>query len=207
MHCLIKANFKDNYKGKFLIERGSFVTSCQILANELGYSKPTILRALRDLESTFELKRKTNNKGTVISITNYDSYQRGEPQALPQALPQMYRQVSTNNKVTKKQVNNNSAAAEIVGYLNSVSGKNFKATSAKTITLIQSRLNEKYTLEDFKHVIDIKCKQWIDDIAMCKYVRPETLFGNKFENYLNENDADSHRLQQEKKLIELLGGE
>ena len=62
----------------------------------------------------------------------------------------------------------------------------FKSTSKKTKTLIHARVNEGFTLENFKSVIDIKTSQWKNDKAMCKYLRPETLFGTKFEGYLNE---------------------
>jgi hypothetical protein len=100
-HCIFKANFKDNYLGKTLIKRGSFATSCQILADELGYTKKTILRALIDLESTKELSRETSTKGTIISITNYDSFQINVPQSTPPSTPPGKRQVSTNNKSNK----------------------------------------------------------------------------------------------------------
>ena len=42
-------------------------------------------------------------------------------------------------------------------------------------------------MDDFKRVIDNKVNDWIDNPDMCKYLRPETLFSNKFEGYLNEN--------------------
>lgn len=104
IHCLIKANFKDNYLGKTLIKRGSFVTSGQRLSDELGYTKRTILRALEDLEGSGELSRKSNNKGTMISITKYDSFQGGVTQGSHQSTPPSIRKVPTNNNVNN--VNN-----------------------------------------------------------------------------------------------------
>ena len=47
-------------------------------------------------------------------------------------------------------------------------------------------MNQKHTLEEFKIVIDKKTKQWLNDEKMCKFLRPETLFGTKFESYLNQ---------------------
>ena len=61
----------------------------------------------------------------------------------------------------------------------------YSSTSTKTQTLIKARLREKYELEDFKIVIDKKCKEWLGT-DMEKYLRPETLFGNKFESYLKQ---------------------
>jgi len=77
----------------------------------------------------------------------------------------------------------------VIDYLNEKTertGKDrYSSTSIKTKTLIKSRLREKYELEDFKIVIDKKCKEWLGT-DMEKYLRPETLFGNKFESYLKQ---------------------
>ncbi|GED64324.1 phage replisome organizer N-terminal domain-containing protein [Lysinibacillus fusiformis] len=75
---------------------------------------------------------------------------------------------------------------EIIDYLNKKANKKFKHTSQKTQTLIKARFKEKFTLDDFKQVIDIKTAQWLADPKMSVYLRPETLFGTKFEGYLNE---------------------
>lgn len=77
---------------------------------------------------------------------------------------------------------------EIIEYLNQKANKKFKHTSQKTQTLIKARFKEKFTLEDFKQVIDIKTAQWLADPKMSVYLRPETLFGTKFEGYLNEQN-------------------
>lgn len=77
---------------------------------------------------------------------------------------------------------------EIIDYLNKKANKKFKHTSQKTQTLIKARFKEKFTLDDFKQVIDIKTAQWLADPKMSVYLRPETLFGTKFEGYLNEQN-------------------
>lgn len=77
--------------------------------------------------------------------------------------------------------------SEIVDYLNKKTGKNFRSSTPKTQKLIKARWNEGYRLEDFFQVIDTKCSQWLKDTKMNKYLQPETLFGTKFEGYLNEN--------------------
>ena len=76
---------------------------------------------------------------------------------------------------------------DIIDYLNARTDKNYKASSKKTRSLIKARFNEDFNLDDFKRVIDNKVDDWIDNPDMCKYLRPETLFSNKFEGYLNEN--------------------
>lgn len=75
---------------------------------------------------------------------------------------------------------------EIVDYLNNSAGTNYRASSKKTRELIKARINEGYTLEDFKVVIEKKTREWINDNKMKAYLRPETLFGTKFEGYLNQ---------------------
>ena len=73
----------------------------------------------------------------------------------------------------------------MVDYLNRKTSKRFKKTSVKIKNLINARLNEGFDEEDFYKVINIKSKQWLHT-EMEKYLRPETLFSNKFEGYLNE---------------------
>lgn len=80
---------------------------------------------------------------------------------------------------------------EVIDYLNMKVDKNFTHTSKATQRLIDARTNEKYTLEDFKTVIDIKTESWKDDPKMNSYLRPNTLFGTKFEAYLNEKPIEN----------------
>lgn len=105
--------------------------------------------------------------------------------------------------------------AEIIDYFNQACGTNYRSGTAKTQTLIRARYNEGFNIEDFKKVIDKKSKEW-RGTDMAKYLRPETLFGTKFESYLNQADGapinakskriestplwmEEHRKQQEKK--------
>ena len=74
---------------------------------------------------------------------------------------------------------------EVVEYLNQKTGKNFKHTSKVTQRHIRARIAEGFTVSDFKQVIDKKCSDWLRDQKMKEYLRPETLFGTKFESYLN----------------------
>ena len=75
----------------------------------------------------------------------------------------------------------------IITYLNQKLGTSYKANSVETKKLIKARFNQKFTLEDFYKVIDIKYAQW-DKTDMAQYLRPITLFGTKFETYLNQKD-------------------
>lgn len=79
---------------------------------------------------------------------------------------------------------------DIIDYLNLKTGKKYKASTRTTRTLINARLNDKFTLDDFKMVIDNKVRDWSNDPKMSKFIRPETLFGTKFESYLNETHVE-----------------
>lgn len=75
--------------------------------------------------------------------------------------------------------------SDIIKYLNEATSKSFKVTQ-KWKDLIKARWNEGQRLDDFKKVIDVKTNQWLNNQEMNKYLRPATLFGNKFDDYLNE---------------------
>lgn len=74
---------------------------------------------------------------------------------------------------------------EIVDHLNRRAGTHYRATTASTRKLIKARLKEGFSVAEIKLVIDKKCAEWLNNAAMVTYLRPETLFGNKFEGYLN----------------------
>ena len=90
-----------------------------------------------------------------------------------------------------KKTAGNPAYKEIVDYLNTVCGTGYRSSSKATQRLISARLHEGFTVEDFKAVIRTKHSEWANDVKMRKFLRPETLFGTKFESYLN-NCTESH---------------
>lgn len=90
----------------------------------------------------------------------------------------------------------------IIKYLNKKTNKNFKYSTSKTKRLINQRWKEGFRYKDFEHVINLKTKDWLDT-DMNLYLRPETLFGPKFESYLNSKPAkkdsshNNHKLNKE----------
>ena len=88
--------------------------------------------------------------------------------------------------------NNSIPYQEIINYLNERLNSHYKVTTNKTQSQIRARFNEGFTLEDFKTVIDKKINEW-NGTPMQKYLRPETLFGTKFEGYLNQGDCKSFK--------------
>lgn len=75
----------------------------------------------------------------------------------------------------------------IVDYLNEKTGRQYKTNNLKTISLVRARLKDGFKQIDFIRVVDTKCDEWLDT-DMAKYLRPETLFGTKFDNYLNQRE-------------------
>lgn len=95
----------------------------------------------------------------------------------------------SQEKLSKEKRNN--IYLEIIKFLNEKAGTSYRSGSQKTQRLIDARLNEGFSLEDFKRVIVVKCDEWNHEPVdggkdMRKYLRPETLFGTKFEGYLNQ---------------------
>lgn len=94
-------------------------------------------------------------------------------------------QQQSNNTTKKKEKDNNNVYSLVIDYLNRKASTNYRATTKNTQSFINARLKEGYTVEDFKKVVDSKSKEWLNT-DFEKYLRPATLFGTKFENYLNE---------------------
>ena len=93
------------------------------------------------------------------------------------------------NLEEKEKIKKEKDISEIIDFLNQTIGTNYKTTTKKTIDLINARFKDGFNLEDFKKVISKKAKDWLGT-EYEKYLRPETLFGNKFENYLNQKERE-----------------
>lgn len=103
----------------------------------------------------------------------------------------------------QKQSINSDDIYEIVEYLNLKTKKSYRSSSKKLQQLIKARASEKFTVADFKRVIDNKVASWGKDPKMAQYLRPSTLFGTKFEEYLNEAPVKSPDKLQSKPSYDL----
>lgn len=74
--------------------------------------------------------------------------------------------------------------SDVIDYLNKSAGTAYRANSQDTIKCITARLKEGFVFEDFKKAIDNKVAEW-KGTDMQTYLRPQTLFGSKFESYVN----------------------
>lgn len=198
---------KQNNNGVFMMGRIAYTD--KMLATIFRMNELTVKMALQ----TFEQFGMVEIVDGVITIPNWGKHQsldayekkkirdreriarkRAEQKALiamsPDKSPDISPDVSPDVVVSeedkdKEKEEDKELYISIVSYLNEKAGTKYKATTAKTKTAIHARLAEGFKIDDFKTVIDKKCAEWIGDPKMEKYLRPETLFGPKFEGYLN----------------------
>lgn len=140
----------------------------------------------------------------------YDHSKTAVLKPLENVIPNGYH-LDTQDRVSKVSLDKDSLTTypkepdnipykEIIDYLNSKTGKNYRDNVQKNRSLIKARWSEGYRLDDFKQVIDNMVKDW-SGTKYAKYLRPETLFGTKFDGYLNQGNI----VNREKKTDERLG--
>lgn len=198
IHCLLKASHAEHEQliGTQIIklDPGQFVTGRDALAEEFNkgakknevVTARTLWRWLKKFEEWQMLSIKSTTQFSVVTILKWSDYQKGV-QPVSNACPTDVQRVSTNNN--DNNVNKN-IYVEIIGFLNEKAGTNFKHSTNKTRDLIKARLNEGFTINDFKTVIEYCCREWKGKVFSNgkigdSYLRPTTLFNNKFDERLN----------------------
>ncbi len=190
-------------------EDQTFNGSLQYLADWTNSTKQGVtknLKALVEKEYIIKEDKYINNvKFCEYYATKLDTVYNKVAQGMQQSLTGYTTKFNTpmqqsltnniNDNIINKldniiELKDNVPYQEIVNYLNNSAGTNYRASSKKTRELIKARINEGYTLEDFKVVIEKKTREWINDNKMKGYLRPETLFGTKFEGYLNQPEKE-----------------
>ncbi|MDM0919568.1 hypothetical protein CYK75_02740 [Clostridium perfringens] len=202
--ALILSVIKDMYSSKNMqfqiidgerfiwIDQGYLFSQIPIIGSQRKLQRK--LKALCD-ENYLErrlLFEKDSVKGkfSYINITKkLDSLSEYLPyDKMSQGLRQSGIRVTTEcrNKDSSIRDTNNIIYSRVIEYLNSKTGKSYKSTTRKTQSLIKARIDEGFNEEEFFKVIDSKVSEW-KGTEYEKYLRPETLFGNKFEGYLNQD--------------------
>lgn len=179
---------------RYTLKPGEFTTGRKRIAEALHVSESKVQRVLKAFESEQQIEQRTDRQCRLISIVKWSEYQEDEQrneQQVNNDRTTSEQRVNTNKESKEreelKKVNRySSSTREIVDYLNEMTGAHYKPTTRKTQDLIRARMNEGFTVDDFKAVIWKKTKEWKDDPKMVKFLRPETLFSNKFEGYLNQ---------------------
>ena len=156
-----------------------FTVSLQYLCDFTGTSRTTVIKSLKSLvEKEFIIKTENNINGVI-----FNRYK-----ANLQVVKKLYggsKETLHNNKyINNKDIDNKDIYREVLGYLNEKAKTNYRISSKEAQKHINARLSEGFTIDDFKTVIDKKCSEWIGTDYE-QYLRPQTLFGTKFESYLN----------------------
>lgn len=82
--------------------------------------------------------------------------------------------------------------SEIISDLNSRAGTDYSPGDRETRRLIHERWQDGFRLDAFKTVNRKKADEWLDT-KMAGYLRPETLYGPKFEGYLKAPEAKNQK--------------
>ena len=160
----VLSNFSVDEEGLYYNER----LEAEIKKREL-YSQS---RALNGSKGGRPKKTDGNQKETIC-------FSYGKPYA------EAYENHTENENINVNENNNLLYIQEIVEYLNGKLNTRYRYTTKSIQSHIRARLSEGFTVEDFKTVVDKKVKSWLGT-EWQKYLRPDTLFGSKFQAYLNE---------------------
>ena len=198
----------------------------EMLANE--FNRP--LNSIRLALQTFETLGMTEIVQGVIKISNWEKHQNIE--GLEKIRKQTRERVrkhreqkqleASNVNVTLRNATEEELEEEknreedkapslpyknIINHLNEQANKKYKHTTNKTQGLIKARFNEGFNEDDFISVINNMVNEWKHDSKMNKYLRPETLFGTKFESYLNQTTTITNKSDGDSFFNQLINGE
>lgn len=104
LHFLLRANLSDGFYSGTLVKRGQLVIGRKDLAETLGYTEMQIRSAIDKLRTTNEITTKTTNKGTVITIVNWDFYQSNEQENNQQINHQNNHQLTNKQPASNHQI-------------------------------------------------------------------------------------------------------
>jgi uncharacterized phage protein (TIGR02220 family) len=225
---LLRANWEETpitkWERGILIKapRGCFIASTAELAKIWGWSRSKVERFFTRLKTEEQIEEQIEHQkikvSSVFSIVNWEKYQGFEHQNEHQNEHQTNIKRTSNPtpllgiKYIREEVKEEEdyIVEKVLDYLNEKLGTAYRSSTASTSKAIKARLKEKYTLDDFKKVIDVKVSEW-KGTEYAKFLRPKTLFiPSNFESYLNQSlfkqkDSLGNRYHNENRTLEDLG--
>lgn len=190
---------------------GCYEVSMKQVSDETGYTKETVERLIERMEETHKVIRYSKQTKEIL-ILNWSKYNWTTSNDFLRSLCKSISAIKdadfrayleevvdglgtvltpcqdgggTSVTDTDKDIEFISLFRQIIDYLNIKANTRYKYTSEKYKKSIHARVEEGFTLNDFQEVIDKKCAEWVGT-EWEKFLRPETLFGTKFEGYLNQ---------------------
>lgn len=157
------------------LEEMGFLISANFNASKMDKTKWYTIdyKKIAELEESLGIEHRVS-QAEAMNITDWDSEDDNVQQPIPET--------TTKTTAEKKDI----PYAAVIEYLNSQTHSAYRTESKKTKKLIRARWLEGFRLGDFKKVIDLKAEEWLHDPYWRKFLRPETLFGTRFESYLNQ---------------------
>lgn len=202
--------YDQNIPGKAILLYGEITALCNqkgycwasndYFAKLYGVNSKSIQRWIKNLEDQGYISREVFYKKGTKEIERRNIRLNTTPHLKNKVTPHLKNEADNTTSINK-----NRSKAEpkedsihykkIINFLNEKAGRDFKDVEGNR-KLIRARIHDGYSEHDFALVIDFKCKQWLNDEKMEKYLRPGTLFGSskKFDQYLDE--AKQNRKQQ-----------
>lgn len=196
---------------------GCYEVSIKQMSNETGYSKDSVENLIERFEKVHKVL-KFSRETKEILLLNWSKYNWTSSEKFRKPLAKeidnvknlKFREfledvfengygidttcIDTSVTVTDTNTvsitdNTISIIKDIIDYLNLILNTKYSYKTVNTQKHIKARLKDGYIFDDFKTVIDKKAKEW-KGTSMEKFLRPDTLFGTKFESYLNQNIVD-----------------
>ena len=210
LYCLLKASHREREvligNRKVLLKPGQFIFGREKAVSETGLSPRSLRTVFKRLSLMQNLTIQTTNKYSLITVVNWEFYQTKEAEVTSKTTskrPANDQQVTSKrpasdhiqevkNGKNGQEVKNGEKKillyAEIVEDFNKITESNYKTdpVTKDIASLIDARIDDGFTIEDFKKVHKNKLASWGNDPKMKKFLRPHTLYTAKFQAYLNE---------------------
>lgn len=208
-------------KNKITLKPGQLITGRKIIARTLKISESKVERILKAFCSKTEhqIEQQTSNRNRLITIVNWDSYQKSEQQnelqvnnkrTTSEQQVNTYKNVNNTKKI--KNVNNNiitppatqavsKSYKDFIDFFNEITGRKFKYNDKKAALQLQARLKENYTREEFKTAIENVMKDPYHKENNYKWLTPEFITrASKLEMFLNAPEPQKNSPQSIKGL-------
>ena len=148
LHLLLSANHKDKKWQGIMVKRGQLITGLFSLSKQTGLSIQEIRTSLKKLKKTKELTSKATNKFSVITLINWEEYQKIDEQATSKTTneQQTSNKRATTNKniknVKKREGNIISPSQLMKNFLISINNKTYSSFLKKILNIKVSEKNK-----------------------------------------------------------------
>jgi uncharacterized phage protein (TIGR02220 family) len=174
----------DRFENKYGVIYVSKISDTIVEIAVKNFLRHSIVKGGKPVEDCIKKEMsKVKNKDLIVRVFDFISEKDDLNETVKKIINE-YENDNDNDNDNDVSYHDSSTIREIIEYLNQKANVSYKASTKKTKSCIHARLTEGFTIDDFKTVIDKKCAEWIGTDFQ-QYLRPETLFGTKFESYLN----------------------